>query len=166
MGKGIGGHTQPNQGASSDWLTPPHIIESLGPFDLDPCASHNQPWQTANTQYSPPQNGLVLPWKGFIWCNPPYGRETWEWLDQMAEHRNGLALIFARTETIGFFREIWDKADSLLFLEGRLFFHYPETGERAPSNSGGPSVLIGYGSRATGRLRKSDLPGVFITEWF
>lgn len=35
------------------WLTPPHIIEALGPFDLDPCCPPTMPWRTA-TQISPP----------------------------------------------------------------------------------------------------------------
>ena len=26
-----------------DWLTPPEILEALGPFDMDPCASQFQP---------------------------------------------------------------------------------------------------------------------------
>ena len=168
MGTGIGGHTTPNEGASPDWLTPPELIDALGPFDLDPCASVNQPWRTATRQYHLPANGLILPWHGFLWCNPPYGRDTWAWLDRMAEHRNGIALTIARTETVGFFEQVWKKADSLLFLEGRLFFHHPVTGARAASNSGGPSVLIGYGDMATSRLvdlEKGGVGGAFVQGW-
>jgi hypothetical protein len=34
-------------GGTDDWITPPGIIEALGPFDLDPCASVGQPWPCA-----------------------------------------------------------------------------------------------------------------------
>jgi hypothetical protein len=153
-------------------LTPPDIIKALGPFDLDPCASVDQPWETATIQISPPADGLTIPWYlsedghyPFVWCNPPYGPRTWPWLDKMYEHRNGIALIFARTETAGFFREVWRRADSLLFIEGRLFFHHPVTGQRAAHNSGGPSVLIGYGEEASGRLVSSGIDGALVKDW-
>ena len=29
----------------NEWLTPPHILRRLGPFDLDPCAPINRPWE-------------------------------------------------------------------------------------------------------------------------
>ena len=161
---GIGGHHSPYQGATNDWLTPPDIIEALGPFDLDPCASVNQPWRTADVQYT--QHGLEQLWDGFVWCNPPYGPETWTWLEQMSQHDNGIALTFARTETKGFFSQVWrGTADSMLFLEGRLFFHHPVTGERAAHNSGGPSVLLAYGEKATTRLVTSGLKGALIRDW-
>jgi hypothetical protein len=41
---------------------------------------------------------------------------------------------------------VWSKADGLLFLHGRLHFHYPD-GTRAAANSGAPSVLVAYGQR-------------------
>lgn len=31
----------------NEWLTPPHILRRLGPFDLAPCAPINRPWNTA-----------------------------------------------------------------------------------------------------------------------
>ena len=79
-----------------EWLTPPEIIHALGCFDLDPCAPVVRPWPTATRHYTIEDNGLVQPWDGRIWCNPPYGTETGRWLARMAEHGNGIALIFAR----------------------------------------------------------------------
>lgn len=165
MSGGIGGHTQPNAGKSDDWLTPPFIIEALGPFDLDPCASVDQPWRTAGRQLNVYEGGLQAPWNGFVWCNPPYGSAGWPWLSRLAQHGDGIALIFARTETAGFFAQCWEKASAMLFLEGRLHFHHPVTGLRAAYNSGGPSVLVGYGSTAVDRLELSNLPGVFVQDW-
>ena len=76
-----------------------------------------------------------------MWCNPPYSVHAAAWLAKLARHGRGTALIFARTETEMFFSHVWGVADAVLFLEGRLHFHYPD-GRRAEANAGGPSCLI------------------------
>lgn len=102
--------------ATDNWLTPPELIEAAGPFDLDPCAYHSQPWPTAARMYALPQeNGLLLPWHGVVFCNPPYGDEMPKWTERMALHNNGLFLVFARTETFGF-RPISKYAAAVLFF--------------------------------------------------
>ncbi len=164
MKTGIGSHTRPMKGQTDDWLTPPEIIQALGPFDLDPCASPSQPWRTADQQYALPTDGLTQPWHGRVWLNPPYGQATSAWLHRLAKHGNGIALIFARTETAMFFHHVWPKASGLLFLEGRLHFYTPD-GIRAKGNSGGPSVLVAYGKDNAERLRMSSLRGAYCSEW-
>ena len=72
------------------WLTPPHIIKALGPFDLDPCCPPQMPWQTATQMVCRPDDGLAVDWTGKrVWCNPPYGRESLPFLRKMAENRMG-----------------------------------------------------------------------------
>ena len=76
------------------WLTPPSIIEALGPFDLDPCCPSNMPWRTATQMISLPDNGLLADWSGKrVWCNPPYGREAIPFLRKMAENTNGGGIL-------------------------------------------------------------------------
>lgn len=152
----------PNAGLSSDWLTPPHILKALGHFELDPCASQNQPWSTATTMIAPPQDGLAFDWHGRVWLNPPYGKELYVWLEKLAKHGDGVAITFARTETKGFVDWVWKCATGLLFLDGRLHFHYPKTGEQAKGNSGGASVLIAYGISNFHSLQTSELPGTIV----
>ena len=158
-------HEAPYRGATDDWLTPPTIIKALGPFDLDPCASVDQPWNTATHHLT--ERGLTLGWgAAFVWCNPPYGPATWKWLEKMGTHNNGIALTFARTETRGFFGQVWrGGASGLLFLEGRLTFHYPKTGKKGLGNSGAPSVLISYGELGLLRLKQSGIPGALVESW-
>lgn len=159
--KGMSGN-QSSRMRSEDWITPKYIIDALGPFDLDPCACLIQPWACARDQYTIDDNGLMLPWKGMVWLNPPYGKYTDRWLNKIALHNKGIALIYARTETKMFFNHIWERASALLFIEGRLHFHYPNGG-RAEDNSGGPSVLVGYGKEAAERLQNCyEIPGAFI----
>src|SRR5678816_1539030 len=153
---GIGGH-QSHHMLKDEWLTPKYIIDALGPFDLDPCAPVNPPWNIAHNHYTIEDDGLAQPWQGFVWCNPVYGKVSKIWLNKLADHPGGgIALIFARTETEMFVTEVWEKADALLFLHGRLYFHHV-TGERASSNSGAPSVLVGYKQQAVERLRQCKI---------
>ena len=96
------------------WLTPPSMIQALGDFDLDPCCPNNLPWETANNYYSLDngQDGLALPWVGRIWLNPPYSNWV-PFMKKLKEHGNGIALIFARTETKGFFNSISKKENEI-----------------------------------------------------
>lgn len=158
--KGIGGHQSANM-LKDEWLTPPDLLAKLGRFDLDPCAPIKRPWATAERHYDVNDNGLAQPWEGRVWCNPPYGLEASQWLSRLAAHGNGMALIFARTETQMFFEHVWSKADALLFLRGRLHFHHVD-GTRARANGGAPSVLIAYGGENVAALRRNAELGAFI----
>ena len=167
MRLGMGGHHAPVRGAKDEWLTPPEIIEALGPFDLDPCSPINRPWNTAERHLTIEDDGLASPWRDdeFVWCNPPYGTETWVWLNMLAGHtRGGIALIFARTETAGFVSTVWKKAWGVLFLHGRLYFHHVD-GTVADANAGAPSCLVAYGEEAVERLASSGIAGSLVTEW-
>ncbi|TIT32634.1 MAG: adenine methyltransferase [Mesorhizobium sp.] len=136
-----------------EWLTPPAVIAALGCFDLDPCSPIVRPWDTATTHFDINADGMKQPWFGRVWLNPPYGDQTFNWLAKLAAHRNGIALVFARTETKGFHREVWQKADALLFFEGRLkFFHV--TGE-AGGAANAPSVLVAYGEENAAALKSA-----------
>ena len=168
MNKGIGGHTKPNKGATTIWLTPKWIIDALGPFDLDPCgAPVPRPWDTGALHYTEKDSdGLMRPWFGRVFLNPPYDESTKLWLEKMAEHGCGTVLIFARTETPMFQKLVFERASAIVFLAGRLYFHHPD-GRRAAGNAGGPSVLASYGSRDQDRLLQATasgkIPGTYIT---
>lgn len=159
--KGMGGH-QSARMLKDEWLTPPAIIEGLGKFDLDPCSPIARPWDTAARHYTIEDDGLVQAWSGRVWLNPPYGTEAAKWLDRLAAHGDGIALIFARTETKMFFEQVWRKADAVLFFEGRLFFHHVD-GRQAAANAGAPSVLVAYGKNNAESLRNVEYWGQFIS---
>jgi hypothetical protein len=148
-------------GATVDWLTPPEILRPLGFFDLDPCACAHQPWDTAWEHFTRADDGLAQAWRGRVWLNPPYGAETGKWLAKLAEHGDGIALVFARTETRMFFESVWPVAHAVLFLAGRPHFYLP-SGDRAKGNSGGPVVLIAYGLKNAHALETCGLQGKFV----
>lgn len=156
---------QPHQNGadtSDVWLTPRRILDPLGPFDLDPCTPPEQPWPTAARRYTEADNGLIKPWEGRVWMNPPYSRPAYsQFMARMAEHDWGIALIFARTETRDFFAHVWESASGLLFLKGRVAFHRPD-GSLGIGNSGAPSVLCAYGIEDADILASCGLAGAFV----
>lgn len=153
-------HEKPIRGETNIWLTPRSIIETLGPFDLDPCAAPEpRPWDTAVVHYTEADNGLTQAWQGYVWCNPPYGEETGIWLSRLAEHNNGVALVFARTDT-KWFQTVAEHASLLLFLNGRLAFHRPDGS--LDKKAGAPSVLIAFGNHVKKQLRASGFKGIFM----
>jgi hypothetical protein len=87
---------------SVEWYTPAWIFNELGmSFDLDPSSPHNMETAVpATTKYTIFDDGLTKPWFGRVWLNPPYGPETGAWMSRMADHGNGLALVFSRTDAL------------------------------------------------------------------
>jgi hypothetical protein len=85
-----------------------------------------------------------------------------KWLEKLANHPGGgVALTFARTETKAFHEFVWDKADALLFLRGRLKFHRPD-GIVSKKDPGSPSVLIAYGQENVRALETCGLDGKIV----
>ena len=95
-------------------------------------------------------------WHGRTWLNPPYGKKTFEWMEKLSLHKQGIALIFARTETKGFHEQIWKKAHSIFFFLGRIYFHH-EDGTRSKMNAGAPSCLVSYSPQDTKRIDRAQL---------
>ena len=161
------GFTHESQAAETvSWYTPPSIFDLLNiEFDLDVCAPQGGvPWIPAKDYFALPTDGLSQPWIGKVWCNPPYGKETPKWLHKMHTHRNGVALVFARTDT-KWFHDYCTQADALLFLKGRIQF---VDGLQKTGGSGSTcgSVLIAYGVDCVQSLRKAKDKGFFVDNKF
>ena len=90
--------------------------------------------------------------------NPPYGIATGSWLDKFVKHGDGIALVFARTDT-RWFHNYALKADALLFTKGRLKFINPERNDTSTSASG--SLFVACGSKCVKALKNSNM-GWFI----
>jgi hypothetical protein len=143
-----------------EWLTPPCLVRKLGEFDLDPCSPVNAPFLHAKTNFTIEDDGLGREWSGRVFCNPPYGKHLHLWLEKLRRHGNGIALIFARTETRCFFENVWEAADALLFVKGRIRF-YHVSGERGGA-PGAPSVFAAYGQNNALALKNSGIEGRYL----
>lgn len=150
------------QKTTTTWLTPPDVFTKLGEFDLDPCASIIRPWDIAKVNYTEEDDGLSKEWFGRVWLNPPYGPPLMpKFLQKMAKHNNGIALVFNRTETRQFHEFVWPVASAVLFKKGRILF-LNEYGERPGNGPGCGSVFIAYGKENADILKNSGIEGKFI----
>lgn len=158
MKKGFSNLDNPNhEGKTNTWLTPLWIIKALGEFDLDPCAFPGH--ITAKTRWHGPplKCGLENDWFGRVWLNPPYGRNIGKWLKKMDQHKNGIALVFARTDT-KWFHDV--KPDFRFFLKGRIKFLNSNFEES--TNAGHGSVLLVWGKDNLQAIFNSKLNGLLL----
>lgn len=143
-----------------EWLTPPELVKKLCEFDLDPCTPISPPFLHAKQNYNIKDDGLSKEWFGRVYMNPPYGKGMERWIEKLKIHGNGIALIFARTETKCFFNHVWDDADGVLFVKGRIKFYNLEG--KQMGTPGAPSVFIAFGKENATILENSGIEGKFI----
>lgn len=136
-------------------LTPMHIIEALGPFDLDPCAFEGR--NTAGTLVVWPCNGLLSEWFGRVWCNPPYSDPS-PWMDKMALHNDGIALVLASTDT-KWFQKAASTASAICFPLGRPSFLRVDM---APVKLMRASAFIAWGEDCADRLQQYAQDSLFV----
>ena len=147
--------------ATDEWYTPKELIDSLGSFDLDPCAPVNPLWETAKVMYNKNDNGLLQNWGGRVWLNPPYSRPLIElFIQKMAEHNNGIALLFNRLDSAMMQDVILKKATSMKILRKRIRFYRPDGTQGGSPGCG--SILFAFGDYNDMILRKNNLQGIYI----
>lgn len=92
-----------------EWYTPPEVrdavIQALGGIvDVDPCADPGRTFP-ATQHFTKDDNGLIRPWLGRVYMNPPYGRGISAWTTKLRDElRDGwateaVALLPARLDT-------------------------------------------------------------------
>ena len=142
-----------DHGTSDDYYTPPSVFEALNvQFDLDVAGPPGGvPWIPAIKTLTVVDDGLVTPWVGKVWCNPPFSNIP-PWIKKMREHGNGIALVGISKSA--WCTEAWKSADAVLLLPANLKFI------RASGNSESiltTSVLLGYGADNVEAMRQSNL---------
>ena len=147
-----------SKNSTDEWYTPIEIINSLGEFDLDPCAPEKPLWKTAKKMYDKNIDGLKMNWEGRVWLNPPYSKPLIDlFVTKMSEHNNGIALLFNRLDSKLFNDVVFEKATAIKFLKGRIKFY------RADGTQGGSpgcgSILVAFGEENAKILFSNTLPG-------
>jgi DNA N-6-adenine-methyltransferase (Dam) len=155
------------------WLTPPGIIEALGPFDTDPCCPNDpMPWKTAARMITEAEDSLALEWDelGRIWLNPPYGPRQWEFIGRLAVAGDGIALVRARTNVCAFHEYAWSgehRADAVFFFGGAKLTFHEVGGQKHRRNDPMPSVLLIWGEPSIKSIkraiREGKLTGTLLT---
>ena len=121
------------------WETPQDFFDKLDNefhFDLDVCALPEN--AKCEKYYTPQENGLSQPWRGTVWCNPPYGRQIGSWVRRAwlssAVGSTVVMLLPARTDTKWFHEYVYNKTRvEIRFIPGRLKFGGAENSAPFPS---------------------------------
>lgn len=119
------------------WSTPQKLFDALneefGPFDIDVCATHEN--AKCKKYYTKEDNGLMKPWEGRCFMNPPYGRSIGSWVQKAyKESLNGVfvvCLVPSRTDT-AWWHDFVMKG-RIRFLRGRLKFGDSQNSAPFPS---------------------------------
>ena len=148
-------HEKPHRGETDTWLTPPRIYRALGEFDMDPCAHPKNPTAKRLVVW-PEEDGLKVKWEGRIWMNPPYGPLTQPFMNKLAAHGRGTALVVARTDT-RWMQNHLRISKCVLFVHVRIQFLTEDLREAGSSSIA--SVLMAYGREDAEILRDCSIKG-------
>lgn len=142
---------------SAEWYTPPEVFTAIGlRFDLDPCSpGPGKSFVPADQHYTIDDDGLTSPWHGTVFVNPPYGQQTGAWMRKLADHGDGIGLVFARTE-VRWFHDVADRADLVCFMKNRLRFYRGNLTDHG-KDAGTGSMLIAFGQKSATALSTSGL---------
>lgn len=164
MSKGFTHESTNNE--TVEWYTPKWVFDAIGlTYDLDPCSPGSHKTSVpAKKHLTVVEDGLATPWDkdDLVWMNPPYGLGIYKWMDKLAEHGNGIALIFARMDT-SWAQNNLTKASAVCFLSGRVRFINGSTGKPGGTPGAG-SMLVAYGDVAGEAVRNCGLGMIFTPD--
>lgn len=149
-------------GKSNEWYTPLYVFNSMSAvFDMDVAAPVDRKHCHVPAHHYLTDNGLGTEWKGFVWMNPPYGRERdkMQWLDKFFTHGNGIALMPDRSSAT-WWQVSAEASDAILMVHGKIKFIAPD-GTRGEQPSNG-TTLFGIGSKAVSALKRAQKNGLGI----
>ena len=77
---------------STDYYTPHYILDAvitcMGAIDIDPASNSREiPNVPAARHYTAQDKGLVQPWVGRVFFNPPFGPSVEVWFSKLYQER-------------------------------------------------------------------------------
>jgi hypothetical protein len=140
---------------SDERFTPRWLFDALGEtFDLDPASPvEGGDHVPAECKYTRHDDGLTLPWLGFVWCNPPFSNAT-PWAERFRAHGNGLWL--GPVANARWFIDLSAAANRIWLMRDFAFDHPTHAGKRSSM----PLGMVAMGPRAAYAIdRASDALG-------
>ena len=119
----IGKHSERDP-LKDEQYTPKWIFDHMGiEFDLDVAApTGGAPHVPARRYYTVVEDGLIQPWSGLVFMNPPYSAAK-PWVEKFMAHGNGIALLpFSKSQ---WFWQLWDNASGVSAILGDVKFETP-----------------------------------------
>jgi len=140
---------------STEHYTPQYILDAviacMGAIDLDPCSNSREiPNVPAARHYTAQDNGLVQPWEGRVFLNPPFGPGVERWFSKSYQERaadritEAIVLWKSATETAAW-KTLTVISCRVCFPSARIRFVGPQGNESGPTFS---PALFYVGTRA------------------
>jgi phage N-6-adenine-methyltransferase len=125
---------------TDEWSTPKRLFMELDrefQFTLDVCATADN--TKCKEWFSKFTDGLIQPWRGTCWMNPPYGKEISKWMRKALTTANlgqatVVCLVPSRTDTAWW--HDYAMMGEIRFLRGRVRFG------GCKSNAPFPSAIV------------------------
>ena len=112
---------QPNEHYTPKWIFDSLKIE----FDLDVAAplDKSKSHVPAKQHLTIEDDGIVTPWFGNVWCNPPYSQAT-VWANKFMDHGNGVG-IFPNSNAYWVDR-LWESDAVIVKLPYKMTYERPD----------------------------------------
>lgn len=149
-------HRPYHSSKSAEWYTPAHILIAaarvMEGIEIDPCAAIRPEARNISgiTAYTKRDNGLMQPWNGNVFLNPPYGRQpdgttVLQWMQKARQEVEigrcpEIVILWKAATDTAAFREVTAFTLLTCFVHGRLSF----SGIKDPAPF--PSAVFYYGS--------------------
>lgn len=132
---------------SNEWFTPidklEKVIEVLGQIDLDPASCPEaQVRVQAKRYFTRQENGLLRPWHGKVFLNPPYGKTENRsnqgiWLQKLIDEYNKgnvtEAILLTNAQTSEkWFQPLWQY--TVCLTDHRIRFDHPDGCKQQPTH--------------------------------
>jgi len=113
---------------SNEWATPQDFFDKLNQefhFTLDPCCTHEN--AKCKKHFTLSENGLIQDWRGeSVFCNPPYGRQTKEWVkkayEESQKENTTVVMLLPCRPDVSYFHDYILPYAEIRFVRGRLKF--------------------------------------------
>lgn len=160
-------------GGSVEYYTPNWVMQGIDThFDMDIASPKIPPfWMTQwiDRFVDEEEDGLKVEMYGKVWVNPPYGDLVYPFFKRMAEHNNGMGLVFCRPGSEWFQEFVLGAASAVFYMRRRIRFWGPDgqpikpickkTGKPKASSPGADSVIIAWGDECADILIEAEQTG-------
>ena len=130
---------------STEHYTPQYILDAviacMGAIDLDPCSNSREiPNVPAAKHYTSQDNGLLQPWEGRVFLNPPFGPGVEVWFSKLYQEElagrttEAIVLWKSATETAAW-KTLTVLSCRVCFPSARIRFASPQGNESGPTFS-------------------------------
>lgn len=135
---------------SDDYYTPKWIFDVLGlEFDLDVASPPaGPPFTPCRRYYTQKDDGLVQPWEGRVFMNPPFSKPE-PWVRKFTAHRNGIAIL--AVSKARWMDLLWETDAKITLLPSNLKY---ETATGEAKGIFMPSLIMALGDENIAALAK------------